>query len=123
LSVSSRALPPAADHRNSPLSITAGSAGQRKKLGVIESGEFQVIATTFAGALLNFVYMMTSSAGVNTFYALLGVMLVLAWRNVGMVGLDSFVIRSTATLSPIGSFVHSFIGSLAGSPLVGATTD
>jgi hypothetical protein len=60
----------------------------------------------FAGVLLNFVYHMVGSAGVNTFCALLGVMLVLAWRNAGMVGLDSFVIRSTATLSPIGSFVH-----------------
>ena len=75
----------------------------------------------FAAVTLNFVYMMTGSAGVNPFYALLGVMLVLAWRNAGIIGLDSFALKSTASLSPVGSFLRRITHRRP--PLVGATTD
>jgi len=74
----------------------------------------------FAGILLNFAYMMTGSAGVNPLCALLGLTLVLAWRNAGIIGLDSFALRSTRACH---RSVHSLTRSLTDSPLVGATTD
>ncbi len=47
----------------------------------------------FAGLLLNLIYMFTGSAGVNPAYAILSVGLILAWRNAGMIGLDSFALN------------------------------
>ena len=49
----------------------------------------------FAGLLLNLTYMFSGTAGVNPAYAILGVLLVLAWRNAGWIGLDRFVLRNT----------------------------
>ncbi len=48
-------------------------------------------AAALAGLVLNLVYMFTGSAGVNPAYAVVGVLLVLAWRNAGYLGLDRFV--------------------------------
>jgi thiosulfate dehydrogenase [quinone] large subunit len=45
----------------------------------------------FAGLALNLVYMFSGSAGVNPAYAVVAVLLVLAWRNAGYLGLDRFV--------------------------------
>ena len=45
-----------------------------------------------AGLLLNLIYMFTGSAGVNPAYATLSVLLVLAWRNAGLLGLDRFAL-------------------------------
>jgi len=42
----------------------------------------------FAGLGLNVIYMFSGSAGVNPMYAIVGVLLVLAWRNAGWFGLD-----------------------------------
>ena len=39
----------------------------------------------FAGLSLNIIYMFTGSAGVNPMYAILSVLLVLAWRNAGWI--------------------------------------
>jgi len=41
-----------------------------------------------AGLSLNVIYMFSGSAGVNPMYAILSVLLVLAWRNAGWFGLD-----------------------------------
>lgn len=51
-------------------------------------------AAALAGVLLNLMYMFSGSAGVNPMYALLGVLLILAWRNAGWIGLDGLVFRS-----------------------------
>jgi len=50
-----------------------------------------------AGLLLNLTYMFSGSAGVNPMYALLSVLLVLAWRNAGWIGLDRVVLRNAWT--------------------------
>jgi thiosulfate dehydrogenase (quinone) large subunit len=47
------------------------------------------------GLILNLTYMFSGSAGVNPMFALLGILLVLAWRNSGWIGLDRFVLRKT----------------------------
>jgi thiosulfate dehydrogenase [quinone] large subunit len=49
-------------------------------------------AAALAGLSLNLVYMFTGSAGVNPMYALLSVLLVLARRNAGLLGLDRFAL-------------------------------
>jgi thiosulfate dehydrogenase [quinone] large subunit len=46
------------------------------------------------GLVLNLIYMFSGSAGVNPMYATLGVLLVLAWRNSGWIGLDRFVLHN-----------------------------
>jgi thiosulfate dehydrogenase [quinone] large subunit len=53
-------------------------------------------AAAFAGLLLNLTYMFSGSAGVNPMYALLSVLLVLAWRNGGWIGLDWFLFRDAS---------------------------
>jgi thiosulfate dehydrogenase [quinone] large subunit len=73
----------------------------------------------FAAVALNFTYMMTGSAGVNPFYAVLGIGLVLAWRNAGLLGLDAFVIRRLDSPFHIGSLVNKITHRQP--PLVGAT--
>ena len=45
-------------------------------------------AAAFAGLTLNLIYLFTGSAGVNPAYAIVAVLLVLAWRNAGYLGLD-----------------------------------
>jgi thiosulfate dehydrogenase [quinone] large subunit len=45
-----------------------------------------------AGLSLNVVYLFTGSAGVNPAYAVVGVLLILAWRNAGYLGLDRFAL-------------------------------
>lgn len=46
-------------------------------------------AAAFAALLLNATYMFSGSAGVNPAYAILGVFLVLAWRNAGRIRISS----------------------------------
>ncbi len=45
-----------------------------------------------AGLTLNIVYMFSGSAGVNPMFAILSVLLILAWRSCGWYGLDRFVL-------------------------------
>lgn len=52
-------------------------------------------AAAFAGLTLNLVYMFTGSAGVNPAYAIVAVLLILAWRNAGYLGLDRFILPMT----------------------------
>jgi thiosulfate dehydrogenase [quinone] large subunit len=58
-----------------------------------------------AGLLLNLTYMFTGSAGVNAMFAILGVLLILAWRNAGWFGLDRFVLGRDWTPHRVGSVV------------------
>jgi thiosulfate dehydrogenase (quinone) large subunit len=51
-------------------------------------------AAALAGLSLNVIYMFTGSAGVNPMYAILSVLLVLAWRNAGWCGVDRFIFGS-----------------------------
>jgi len=81
-------------------------------------GVFTGVAA-FAAVALNLTYMMTGSAGVNPFYAVLGIGLVLAWRNAGLLGLDAFVIRRVDSPFHIGSLVNKITRRQP--PLVGAT--
>jgi thiosulfate dehydrogenase [quinone] large subunit len=52
-------------------------------------------AVAVAGLTLNVIYMFTGSAGVNPMFAILSVLLILAWRNAGWYGLDRFVLGGT----------------------------
>jgi thiosulfate dehydrogenase [quinone] large subunit len=45
-----------------------------------------------AGLALNVVYMFSGSSGVNPAYAIVAVLLILAWRNAGYLGLDRYVL-------------------------------
>jgi thiosulfate dehydrogenase (quinone) large subunit len=49
-------------------------------------------AAALAGLSLNIIYMFAGSAGVNPAFAILSVLLVLAWRNAGWIGLDRFIL-------------------------------
>jgi thiosulfate dehydrogenase [quinone] large subunit len=57
------------------------------------------------GLLLNLTYMFSGSAGVNPMYGILGVLLVLAWRNAGWFGLDRFVLGRDWTPRRVGTVV------------------
>jgi len=45
-------------------------------------------AAAVAGLALNVIYMFSGSSGVNPAYAIVAVLLILAWRNAGYLGLD-----------------------------------
>jgi thiosulfate dehydrogenase (quinone) large subunit len=47
-------------------------------------------AAAAAGLILNVIYMFSGSSGVNPAYAIVAVLLILAWRNAGYIGLDRF---------------------------------
>jgi thiosulfate dehydrogenase [quinone] large subunit len=59
-----------------------------------------------AGVGLNLTYMLSGVAGVNPIYALIGVGLILAWRNAGNLGLDRFVLRAVGTPFHAGRLVR-----------------
>lgn len=67
-------------------------------------------AAALAGLSLNIIYMFTGSAGVNPMYAILAVLLVLAWRNAGWIGLDRFIFNDDWTLhrlrADLGRVMH-----------------
>jgi thiosulfate dehydrogenase [quinone] large subunit len=54
-------------------------------------GAFVGVAAAL-GALLNFSYMFAGTAGVNPAMVLLSVLLILAWRNAGWIGLDRMLL-------------------------------
>lgn len=54
-------------------------------------GLFTGIAAFF-GAMLNFSFMLAGSAGVNPMFFLVEILLILAWRNAGWVGLDRYLL-------------------------------
>jgi thiosulfate dehydrogenase [quinone] large subunit len=55
-------------------------------------------AAAVAGIVLNLIYMFTGSAGVNPAFALVALLLILAWRNAGYVGLDRFALPALRNL-------------------------
>jgi thiosulfate dehydrogenase [quinone] large subunit len=46
---------------------------------------------------MNFNFMLAGSAGVNPLYFLIGMVLVMAWKNAGWWGLDRFVLPMLGT--------------------------
>jgi thiosulfate dehydrogenase (quinone) large subunit len=50
-------------------------------------------AAALAGLSLNVIYMFTGSAGVNPAFAVMSVLLILAWRNAGSIGLDRYILQ------------------------------
>ncbi len=59
-------------------------------------GLFTGIAA-FGAALMNLNYMLAGSAGVNPLYFLLGIFLIMAWRNAGWIGLDRWLLPRLGT--------------------------
>jgi thiosulfate dehydrogenase [quinone] large subunit len=56
-----------------------------------------------AGLTLNLIYMFTGSAGVNPAYAIVAVLLILAWRNAGYLGLDRYALPRVRELAHRGT--------------------
>jgi thiosulfate dehydrogenase [quinone] large subunit len=59
-------------------------------------------AAAVAGLTLNLIYMFSGSSGVNPAYAIVAVLLILAWRNAGFLGLDRFVLPMSRNRSRPG---------------------
>lgn len=59
-------------------------------------GAFVGIAA-FLGVVLNFSFVFAGSAGVNPLFLIIGLLLVLAWRNAGWYGLDRFLLPRLGT--------------------------
>ena len=51
----------------------------------------------FLGVVLNFSFVFSGSAGVNPAFIIVGLLLVLAWRSAGWIGLDRFVLPRVGT--------------------------
>ena len=62
-------------------------------------------AAALGGLALNLIYMFTGSAGVNPAYAIVSVLLILAWRNSGYLGLDRFALPALRHLFHHGGHV------------------
>jgi thiosulfate dehydrogenase (quinone) large subunit len=58
-----------------------------------------------AGLVLNLVYMFSGSAGVNPAYAMVALLLIMAWRNAGYFGLDRFALPGMSRLLHHGNRV------------------
>jgi thiosulfate dehydrogenase [quinone] large subunit len=69
-----------------------------------------------AGLLLNLIYMFTGSAGVNPAYATLSVLLVLAWRNAGLLGLDRFALSGVWRRNQLNRVGHRTAQRRASTP-------
>jgi len=63
-------------------------------------------AAAVAGIVLNLIYMFTGSAGVNPAFALVALLLILAWRNAGYIGLDRFALPAVRNLFHRGDHVR-----------------
>jgi len=74
-------------------------------------------AAALAGLSLNVIYMFSGSAGVNPAFAILALLLVLAWRNAGWIGLDRFVLggaRAQHRLSAVaGRVTHRRVAAVS----------
>ena len=67
-------------------------------------------AAAAAGLALNVIYMFTGSAGVNPAYAIVSVLLIMAWRNSGYLGLDRYALPMVRHLFHGGGQVHKTSG-------------
>ena len=63
-------------------------------------------AAALIAAFMNFNFMLAGSAGVNPMYFLLGILLVMAWKNAGWWGLDRFVLPFLGTPWHLGTAFH-----------------
>jgi thiosulfate dehydrogenase [quinone] large subunit len=68
-------------------------------------GLFTAIAA-FAGGLLTVAFGLAGIAGVNPIFLVLEMLLVLAWRNAGYIGLDRFVLPALGTPWEPGPLFH-----------------
>jgi thiosulfate dehydrogenase [quinone] large subunit len=68
-------------------------------------GAFTAIAAFF-GALLNLTFGMSGIAGVNPLFFALAVLLILAWRNAGWIGLDRWLLPALGTPWQPGELIH-----------------
>jgi thiosulfate dehydrogenase [quinone] large subunit len=59
-------------------------------------GAFVGVAA-FLGVVLNFSFVFAGSAGVNPAFLVVGILLMLAWRNAGWYGLDRFLLPMLGT--------------------------
>ena len=75
-------------------------------------------AAAVAGLGLNIIYMFTGSAGVNPAYAIVAVLLILAWRNAGYLGLDRYALPMVRNLFHRGSHVAGGAGGVGRTPPV-----
>jgi thiosulfate dehydrogenase [quinone] large subunit len=66
-------------------------------------------AAAFAGLGLNLVYMFSGVAGVNPAFGVVSVLLILAWRNAGNLGLDRFALPKVRGLLHHGGSVKGDI--------------
>jgi len=78
-------------------------------------GLFTGIAA-FSGVMLNVIYMMSGSAGVNPLYAVAGMLLILAWRNAGELGLDHYALRQLGTPLHFGPLARRIVHRHPGFP-------
>jgi hypothetical protein len=60
----------------------------------------------FFGVVLNLSFMFSGSAGVNPAFAIVGLLLVLAWRNAGWYGLDRWVLPLRGRWGVLGRDGH-----------------
>jgi thiosulfate dehydrogenase [quinone] large subunit len=61
----------------------------------------------FLGAILNFSFVFAGSAGVNPAMIVVGMLLILAWRNAGWYGLDRFVLPKLGTPWQLGELFNN----------------
>jgi len=59
--------------------------------------------TAFVGLCLNFTYVFSGSVSSNPVFIILGVALVLAWRNAGLIGADAYLLPKLGTPWQTGS--------------------
>jgi thiosulfate dehydrogenase (quinone) large subunit len=64
-------------------------------------------AAAFAGLGLNVVYMFSGVAGVNPAFGVVSVLLILAWRNAGYLGLDRYALPAARNLLHRGIHVKA----------------
>lgn len=75
-------------------------------LGVaLIAGLFTGIAA-FGGLLLNFTYLMSGTVAANPMFVLVGVLLILAWRNAGYLGVDGILLPGLGTPWQRGSLTR-----------------
>jgi thiosulfate dehydrogenase (quinone) large subunit len=77
-------------------------------------GLFTGIAA-FTGLLLNFTYVLSGAVSVNPIYMLIGVGLILAWRNAGLIGADGLLLPKLGTpwqpAGPLFKFMRHLPGT------------
>ncbi len=71
--------------------------GRRGGLGIAPILGLFTGILAFLGVILNFSFVLSGSAGVNPAFIIAGLLLVLAWRNAGWIGLGRFLLPRLGT--------------------------